>query len=169
MQAGRDQGRDSTRRREGSGFDGRRLRVVFTPISSSSELASDLPARDISRALDCLGIVMWSVARCGLGHGGTNQEDPSAEGSAATELFQLLASRFLKRYALSSVLFVAMFVVLADKGLGADLVSPTKIGSFTAAGQLIQPGYIGQISAPSAIGELGRRSLSEYGEARRAS
>jgi hypothetical protein len=75
----------------------------------------------------------------------------------------------LKRYAFSSVLFVAMFVVLADKGLGASLVSPTKIGSFKAAGQLIQPGYIGPISAPSAIGKLGRRSLSEYGDVRRAS
>jgi hypothetical protein len=34
---------------------------------------------------------------------------------------------------------------------------------------LIQPGYIGPISAPSAIGKLGRRSLSEYGDVRRAS
>jgi hypothetical protein len=50
MQECREQGRDSTRRREGSGFDGRRLRVVDTPISLSAELASDPPARDSSRS-----------------------------------------------------------------------------------------------------------------------
>jgi hypothetical protein len=48
MQQCRVQGRGSRRRREGSGFDVRRLRVVETPISWPSELASDQPARDIS-------------------------------------------------------------------------------------------------------------------------
>jgi hypothetical protein len=50
MQEYREQGRDSTRRREGSGFDGRRLRVVDTPISLSTELACYPPARDIAGA-----------------------------------------------------------------------------------------------------------------------
>jgi hypothetical protein len=49
MQECREQGRDSRRRREGSGFDGRRLRVVDTPVSLSAELGCDPPARDSSR------------------------------------------------------------------------------------------------------------------------
>jgi hypothetical protein len=140
MQECREQGRDSTRRREGSGFDGRRLRVVDTPISSPSELASDPPARDRSRAPDCAGIVSRLIARRGRGRAGTNQENPSAAGSAAAKLFQVLAGRTLKRYAISSMLFVAMFAAFAENGFGANLVSPTKTGSFAAVGQQAQPG-----------------------------
>jgi hypothetical protein len=53
------------------------------------------------------------------------------EGRGATELFQLLAGRFLKRYALSSVLFLAMSLVLADNAPGANLVGSLK-GSLVA-------------------------------------
>jgi hypothetical protein len=51
MQQCREQGRDSRRRREGSGFDGRRLRVVDTPISLSAGLGCNPPARDSSRSV----------------------------------------------------------------------------------------------------------------------
>jgi hypothetical protein len=54
-------------------------------------------------------------------------------GRAASELFQLLAGRFLKRYALSSVLFMAMSLVLADNAPGANLVGSLK-GSLVAPG-----------------------------------
>jgi hypothetical protein len=54
-------------------------------------------------------------------------------GRAATELFQLPAGRFLKRYALSSVLFMSMCLVLADNALGANLVGSLK-GSLVAPG-----------------------------------
>jgi hypothetical protein len=50
MQECREQGRDSTRRREGSGFDGRHLRAVDTPISLSVELARDGRLRERRRS-----------------------------------------------------------------------------------------------------------------------
>ncbi|MDX6584536.1 MAG: hypothetical protein QOI10_3720 [Solirubrobacterales bacterium] len=50
MQECREQGRDSRRRREGSGFDGRHLRAVDTPISLSVELARDGRLRERRRS-----------------------------------------------------------------------------------------------------------------------
>jgi hypothetical protein len=54
-------------------------------------------------------------------------------GRAATEPFHLLAGRTLTRYAISSMLFVAMLGVLADNALGANLVVSLK-GSLVAPG-----------------------------------
>jgi hypothetical protein len=70
MQECREQGRDSTRRREGSGFDGRHLRVVDTPISFSAELASDPPAHDSSRSVVVNGRLGRLVANVTRPHRG---------------------------------------------------------------------------------------------------
>jgi hypothetical protein len=71
----------------------------------------------MSRALDHLDIVSRSIAGHGRGHV-ANQDDPSAEGGATTKLFQPLAGRTLRRGAISSMVFMAMFEMLADIELG---------------------------------------------------
>jgi hypothetical protein len=123
MQAGRDQVRDSTRRFTTNGCGSHGSRFVKASISWSPGFAWNPPARDMSRALDQLDIVSRSIADHGRGHG-ANQDDPSAEGGATTKLFQLLAGRTLRRDAISSMIFVAMFEVLADIGRGTMWSAP---------------------------------------------
>jgi hypothetical protein len=131
MQECREQGRNSTRHIPALGTGRRGLCVGKTCISLS-RLAYDQPARDISRALDRREFSP-SIARTSRGHGGEHQDELSPQGSAATKLFQFFAARGLTRYAMSSMLLVAMVVVLADNGFGANLVGSLK-GSLVAPG-----------------------------------
>jgi hypothetical protein len=129
MQECREQGRDSRRRREGSGFDGRRLRVVDTPVSFSAELASDPPARDSSRDVvvngDLGGFVAnptrpcrgYAAARiCFINHCIDYASTKSRRFIAAIGLDALRLFPFRRRwnYAIAAAALVAMSSSIAN-------------------------------------------------------
>jgi hypothetical protein len=130
MTAGRDQVRDSTRRLTAIGFCSQGSRFVKTSILLSPELACSPPMPRYSHALHCLCMVRRSITRYSSGHGCTNHDDRCSGGRAATKPFPRLTHRTLRRYAISSMLFLAILAALADNVRGASLIGTNLQGSF---------------------------------------